>query len=162
MPKDFRELTLRERLLSLPPFLCIALSHVRSTRQTYEQNLKRLWSYEARKKRWKRALKGRELVPLKQWRRMTCAEIAVKSGNQIVEKTVTRLTSHLSWKNIPVTTMLALMEGCGVSVIHRFNSHQRLKYQKKVGRMFTHLDTRQMRHFLRCLKRWKEMQENAR
>lgn len=156
--KDFRKMTLRERLLAFPPFLCVALSHKRSTRQTYAQNMVRLWSAKAKKRRWSRIMRGKEPLRRPMWRRMTYEEIAQKCG--ITTRRVRQVMNYCSWENIPVNTMLALTEACGVSLTHICRYQHRMSQAKKRDKLFTHLTPVQKKHFVKCLKKWKELKES--
>ena len=161
MPKRFQQLTLRERLAAYPPWLVLALSHVRTERQTREECQRRLWSAVAKKKRWELKQSGQVPPRKPTWRRLTYQEIAERGARHgLKHKTVRWIVRHLTWDNLTVAHMLAFTEACGLSLTsatHIKLLKFRMAYQLKQGRPFLHLTTSQRRELEKMLARWKKI-----
>lgn len=164
MPKRFQQLTLRERIQMYPPWLILALSHVRVPRQTKEECTRRLWNRRVKEKRRRWKLAGRELPRRRVTRRLTLQEIVDRAGIPwFKHKTVRWIISHLTWDDLTVAQLLAFTEGCGFSLTkssHIKNLKWRIHYQlEKQGLPFAHLTEPQRRELMKMLARWRKLNQ---
>jgi hypothetical protein len=161
MPKTFQQLTLRERLAQFPPWLILALCHVRNPRQTKEECNRRLWNKKTRRERRQLKQEGHVLPRRPMSRRPTFQEIAAKVPG-LKWYTVRWIVQHLTWDNLTVAQMLAFTEACGFSLTKSTNAKimkQNLANQFKQGQPFQHLTETQRRELGRKMERWRKLNQ---
>lgn len=151
---DFRQLTLRERLERFPPFLCVALSRVKTAPLTQAEKQSKYWNRKARAKRRRLRQRGIELPKKPLWRRLDLDEIA--AFGHLNPKLVTRLSSMKDWNQIGVFTMLRFLEVCGVDLMRIAKETRFIRYGLATNKAFQHLTKPQMARFAKMVREWRK------
>jgi hypothetical protein len=156
---DFRTLTLRQRLDEFPPFLCLALSRVKTEKLTKEQ-IKSRFSGAARRKRDNLRRAGRPKERKQLYRRMTLEEVIEKSGvpGWYVREKLARLTS---WNTVQIDDALRFMDACGIDLTHIARNHSFIRRNAIKNKAFWHLTSQQKAELAERLKEWKRVKSSA-